>query len=391
MEEFVMKLKSLQIVLNITHQCNLKCDYCYYSKMMDIKRGSMSKEILSEVFKKLSKSSYEKLHICLHGGEPLTQNLDYFNTIISLHKEYFNNKKVIYAIQTNGTLINEEFLKFISNHNKDGIEINLGISIDGPEVVHDSYRITADGRGSFEKIMSNILLLDTYDIKYGVLSVLNDKTYEHVDEVYNFFRSLKNMACLDFIIPQYNKEYMPLKVENLSKLYISLFEKWYFDKEVNFDVRDFSALISAIAGEYGQGVCWMVPECIKNIHLISIDIKGDVAPCDNYTHVTLGNIMENEISDFMEKSRIRRMAAKYESNRISKCKFCKWYSLCSGGCPLNISPEKNESVYCLELNKIFTHINSLILSDFKKKEENVVYKANPYVVKIFDKVNKAVI
>ena len=70
---------------------------------------------------------------------------------------------------------------------------------------------------------------------------------------------------------------MPLKVENLSKLYISLFEKWYFDKGVNFDVRDFSALISAIAGEYGQGVCWMVPECIKNIHLISIDIKGDVA------------------------------------------------------------------------------------------------------------------
>jgi uncharacterized protein len=345
-------------------------------------RGKMDIELIQTIFQKIANSSFDNIDLCIHGGEPLTWPTDELEKIINLERNYLNKKYVNNSLQTNGTLIDERFISFIKRTQDQGISLKLGLSIDGPELVHDSNRKMKDSTGSFEKITRNLELLQLNQIEFGILSVINKATLENLDNIYPFFKKLRTLKNLDFIIPQYFQDRLILSPGELTEAYIFLFDSWFFDQQCSFMIREFWAIINKLIGLKREAVCWLSPNCISDLAMVSIDIKGNIFPCDNYTHVSLGNIVDVKFDDLFKTNLTRRANALIENEKKKNCLFCKWYKVCNGGCPMNILSGTSNSYYCEDYQRIFLHIQDT-LKRYKLLETNGLHVdlPNPLITK----------
>lgn len=289
----------------------------------------MSAEIVEKLIGEVFSSAPQFVSFVFQGGEPLLAGLPfYLNFIESVSKQNKKNVPVFYSIQTNGTLITEEFSHFF--HKNDWL---VGISLDGQAGVNDRARFFENGKGAFQATMKGIARLKQASVRFNILSVVTSANYMNAKETYSFFKKegfefLQFVPCLDFIDGTNSWKLQPAQWLHFQSV---LFDLWYEDiLHGNYvSIRWFDNLINLLNGHRpdscaSEGICGGYFVCESN---------GDIYPCDFYCldDYKLGNIGQNKWSEISTQTTYHR----FISDSLSiheKCSSCQYYRLCRGGC-----------------------------------------------------------
>lgn len=288
--------------------CNMKCDYCFYcdeaQKRIQESYGFMEEETLKNIIRKTMINAEGSVQYAFQGGEPSLRGIDFFKKAVEFQKKY-NRKglKVHNAFQTNGFAIDEEWCRFFVENN-----FLVGISVDGIKEVHDAYRHDKKGKETYERIVRATELMDRYGVEYNILTVVNQKTVENVDIIYNEYRKRgwkyqQYIACLDPLGEGHQKTEYAISAEQYGTFLIRLFELWYRDWKKNRQpyIRQFDNYVGILLG--------CLPEACDQRGICGIqyvvEADGGAYPCDFYMldKYRLGNFNENKMADMDEKRR----------------------------------------------------------------------------------------
>ncbi len=351
--EYFKNRKRVFILLNITHDCNMACKYCYYQHEMDKYPGKMSREVLETSIKRAAESSFEVLMFTLHGGEPLAQGVNFFTDMLDMQRKYLEGRTYSNFVQTNGTLLTEEFIEMFKEN-----DFKVSLSLDGPKDIHDTYRVYKNNRGTFNDIMKKVEMMDAKGLRFAALSVCSNNTVKNIFRYYDLFKELKNFDGMDLCAPQ--TQYMPdmLTNGNYGKGIIELFDKWFYDTECMFEIRILSSFVSSILLSQPR-MCMFVNNCFSNYIMVSIEPDGSVSPCDSNPDLKIGNILHNSLDSLIFKNPNRRIQVMDEQKRLDHCLFCEWYSYCNGGCPSLLGKDKKQ-IYCEDYKMILSRIKNAL-------------------------------
>ena len=288
--------------------CNLACDYCYYlekTKLYSQNKHRVMSDMLLERFVKeyLESQTMGQVLFTWHGGETLMRPIEFYRKALDLQKKYANGRQIDNSIQTNGTLLTDEWCKFFKENN-----FLVGISIDGPQEFHDEYRRDKMGRPSFLKVMHGIELLKKYDVEFNCMAVVNDYNADYPLEFYHFF---KEIGCqyLQFtpIVERINRHPSPLtlatatasekdadlapysiKPKQWGNFLCAIFDEWVREDVGKTFVQIFDSTLANWVGEQ-PGLCTMAKTCG---HAGVMEFNGDVYSCDHFVfpEYKLGNI-----------------------------------------------------------------------------------------------------
>ncbi|WP_265523949.1 anaerobic sulfatase maturase, partial [Providencia heimbachae] len=351
-------------------QCNIKCDYCFYLEKEHIfeHKNWMSEQTLDNFVKKYIESThFLDVHFTWQGGEPTMAGIDFFRRAIELQEKYKGNKRIFNALQTNGLLLNDEWCIFLKKHN-----FLIGVSIDGPEKMHNQYRKTSSGKGTFKKVINAIELLKKHQVEFNALTVINNFNVNYPIEVYTFLKDIgsKHIQFIELLetdIPNDKfKGDIKFDIVNFSvpaKAYgdfmSAIFRHWVRYDIGNIFIRQFESFISCILGN-GHTSCIFQPMCHDNF---VIESNGDIYECDHFVYPSfkVANI-EDDITD------INTPKLSSEKLNLSKeCMTCDYKSICNGGCPkhrINKATNANISYFCEGYKKLFSvmvpYLNAMV-------------------------------
>lgn len=341
--------------------CNLRCGYCYYLEKSGLYNEAsrlMSDDTLELFVREYirAQTTPEVLFIW-HGGEPLLRSRSFYERAIELQKRYADGRRVDNCIQTNATLLDDEWCKFLGKH-----RFLVGVSIDGTREMHDAWRKTSNGESSFRDVVRGIRLLEKYGIEWNAMATVNAMNVEHPLEFYRFFRDELECRYLQFtpVVERISKEDGVERLMHAEELggkvapYSITAEQWgrflcaIFDEWVRNDVgTTFVQLFdTTLANWVGapSGVCTMSKYCG---HSAVVEHNGDVYSCDHFvfSEYRLGNIKESSLIDMMYGAKQREFGARKHTSLPSKCRRCRYEFACHGECPRNrfLATEDGES------------------------------------------------
>ena len=317
-------------------QCSMTCDYCFYcdeaAKRESPSYGMMSEETLKNIIKKTLFQAAGDVCFAFQGGEPTLRGLRFFEKAVEFEQRYNRRQvRISNTLQTNGLQINEEWCRFFREHH-----FLIGISVDGTRETHDQCRHTKSGAPTYDRILGAIRMLDSFQVEYNILTVVNAYTAPKIREIYADYREKgwkfqQYIACLDPLGQEGGHSPYSLTPEAYGEFLSTLFELWYKDWRRGKApyIRDFENYIGIAMG--------YVPEACSQRGICSVqgvaEADGSVYPCDFYAldGYRLGNFNKDKIQDFLENDRARDFIN--ESKKISgSCRTCPYYALCRGGC-----------------------------------------------------------
>jgi len=369
-------------------KCNLDCNYCYYLEKAILygnKNQVMSEELLEKFIEQyLNSQTMPQVMFTWHGGETLMRPISFYKKALELQKKYARGRHIDNSIQTNGTLLNDEWCTFFKENN-----FLVGISIDGPQEFHDEYRRDKMGRPSFHRVMKGIELLNKHGVEFNCMAVVNDYNADYPLDFYRFF---KNTGCrfVQFtpIVERLHKNSSPLKLATAkdtdSEVELAPFSvtarQWgnflcaIFDEWVKQDVGEMFIQIfdSTLANWVGEqpGVCTMAKTCG---HAGVMEFNGDVYSCDHFVfpEYRLGNIYSKPLTAMMYSQ--EQLA--FGNNKFDKlpqqCRECDVLFACYGECPKNRFIKDrygNDGLnyLCEGYNQFYHHVMPYM--DFMKRE-----------------------
>jgi uncharacterized protein len=345
-------------VVKPTHLCNLSCKYCYNDDVRDpIMRDDTLVRVIEQTFEYVKAAAPHRLvNFIWHGGEPMIPGLKFYERIIELQERHHGDVQYSNSIQTNGMYINDEWIEFFRKS-----RFGISISIDGPRALHDTFRVDAQGRGSFDKVFSNIKKVQEASLPLGVCVVISRSNIEHVEEIYDFLSTNK----LPFnIIPmnrsggaRENFDLVGLEAEEYADAWIRMFDRWFDGDEDYVYCSDFVFKTRAILGGRPAD-CIGLANC-SNTN-ISMDPVGDVFPCatlSGHEDTKYGNIVKEDLKTIMN----RPAALSFRVRQVDpQCAECKWQHVCHGGCPARSYKFSGNfhqrDYYCPSLFKIYEYI-----------------------------------
>lgn len=329
-------MKQLSLLIKpASSLCNLRCRYCFYSDVSqnrEIKSmGIMSDEIMRSLIDRTMGTDAQQINYCFQGGEPCMAGIAYFQNFISYVNTINNGKKITYAIQTNGTWIDSEWVKlFKENH------FLVGISIDGFVRNHDYFRKDVNGKGTLKKILYNIRLLNNAGVEYNILTVLTHELSLKPKELFQFyldhnFNYVQLIPCLPSLKENEPTDRFALKPHDFANFYKKFFDLWYeeFQKGHYISVTLFDNVIPMYAGIRPEQ-CGMLGRCAMQI---VVEGNGNVYPCDFYVldEYCCGNVKTDSIESMVHHS--HAMTFLNEKRSICKlCTTCKFKNMCHGNC-----------------------------------------------------------
>lgn len=315
--------------------CNLDCSYCYYLPKKELYASNLMQEhILDEYIRQyISASPGEIIRFSWHGGEPTIAGLEFYRLAVELQNKYKPTDKTIRnGMQTNGILLDDDWCRFFAAEN-----FAIGLSLDGPEEMHDRYRLTTGGRGSFLQTMRGYDLLRRHGINPDILCVLNDYNAQFPLEVYRFFRDIGS----DYIT------FLPL-VERVSNDTVSnrsvsaaafgqfmraVFDEWSANDIGVIKINLFEEAARTAFGTEHE-VCIFRETCGD---IPVVEHNGDFYCCDHYVNSDhlVGNITDRSLASMLE-SDLQIDFGLAKKNRLpSKCRECDVLAMCNGECPKN--------------------------------------------------------
>mgnify|MGYP003402676240 FL=1 len=333
--------------------CNLACDYCYYLEKQKLYQNGdkhIMSDQLTEVFiREYIQSQFgNEVNFTWHGGEPMIRPLSYYKKVVRWQRRYAEGKAILNCLQTNGTLLTPEWCRFL--HDEGWL---VGISIDGPQDMHDAYRMKRNGGPTWEKVMQGIEMLDRYEVEWNAMAVVNDITAARPLDFYRFFRDEIECRYLQFtpVVERIRRhedgrhlahvmdgdEYAvaPFSVtpEAWGSFLCAMFDEWYNNDVGEMFVQTFEATLANWAG-MTPGVCSLSDWCG---HAAVMEHNGDIYCCDHFVfpEYYLGNIRNRGILDMLNSERQMAFADMKTKGLPTQCRQCRWQFACHGECPRN--------------------------------------------------------
>ena len=368
--------------------CNLACKYCYYLEKNNLYQNShrhlMSDEMLEQFTREyIEAQTMPQVLFTWHGGEPLMRSIDFYKKALALQKKYAHGKQIDNVIQTNGTLLTDEWCEFFAKNHW-----LVGISIDGPQEYHDHYRVTPAGKPSWEKVMQGIQLLKKHRVEWNAMAVVNAYNAEHPLEFYHFFRD-NGCQYLQFtpIVERLTEHEDGRTLASLADdREISLADasvtpqQWgnflctIFDDWVRHDVgKTFVEIFDCtLANWMGvlPGICAYSKECG---HAGVMEHNGDVYSCDHFVfpEYKLGNIRDQSLIDMLYGEKQQAFSRLKHTSLPRQCKECDMEFACHGECPKNRFEkdkygEPGLNYLCQGYYQYYTHVAPYM--DFMKRE-----------------------
>lgn len=330
-------MKHLTLLIKpVSGNCNLCCSYCFYIDEMEHRErasyGRMSETALEALIRFAFREAEKEVTFMFQGGEPVLAGIPFYQKLMELEQKHnTNNLTIHHAIQTNGTLLNEEWAGFLKQHS-----FLVGLSMDGTRTIHDLYRMDGKGNGSFKEVLRAAKLMDAYHIQYNILTVVTAAAAEEIEKIYSFFKFKgwyyqQYIACLDSVQASGEKlQYAPSS-KQYAEFLKKLFDAWYGDiiHRRPVYIRYFENLAGMEAG-YPPESCCLAGHCVDNL---VVEADGSVYPCDFYVMdgFEIGNVHTDSLEQINKK---RKEIGFIESSRSisAECRTCEWWRLCKGGC-----------------------------------------------------------
>lgn len=367
--------------------CNLRCKYCYYFEKNQLYQQDKNHVITDALLEKFIKDYIEsqvspEVLFTWHGGETLMRPIAFYEKALKLQKFYGRGRHIENCIQTNGTLITEEWCKFFKKN-----AFLVGVSIDGPQEFHDEYRKTAGGGPSFQKVMKGIRLLNKHGVEWNALAVVNDFNVDYPLDFYHFFKEIgchyiQFTPIVERIVTRSDGltlapgmteggEITDFSVtpEQWGDFLCTIFDEWVRNDVGNYYVQLFDATLANWVG-VTPGICSMSENCG---HAGVMEYNGDVYSCDHfvYPEYKLGNLKEKTLYEMMNSAKQMEFAKNKKQRLPQQCKECKFLFACHGECPKNRFLRDRYGIpglnyLCKGYYKFFEHVAPYM--DFMKKE-----------------------
>ncbi|MGM9652742.1 MAG: anaerobic sulfatase maturase [Eubacteriales bacterium] len=333
--------------------CNLRCEYCFYA---DVSRrrevpsyGIMEEDMLRVLMKRGFEAASESISFVFQGGEPTVAGLDFFRRAVAYQKTYNHKNIAVYnTIQTNGALLDGEWADFFRENN-----FLVGVSLDGYRALHDRYRKTPHGEGTFDKTVHAIELLKNSGVAFNILCVVTRDAARDPVGVYN---ALKKYGYLQFIpmIDDFGGEQreFSLQAEDYGDFLVAVFDKYAEDilRGKYVSIRDFDSYINMLKG-LPPSSCAMQGKCGG---YFVVESDGSVYPCDFYVtdEYRIGNIVHESLDALAQKETARAFIAR-SAEQSAQCRRCRWFPICRGGCRRYREPFPSPSKFCAAYKKFF--------------------------------------
>ena len=332
--------------------CNLACKYCYYLEKNKLyptaQRHLMSDEMLERFTREyIEAQTMNQVLFTWHGGEPLLRSIDFYRKALSLQQKYAGGRHIDNVIQTNGTLLTDEWCEFFAQNHW-----LVGISIDGPQPDHDHYRLTAAGKPSWQKVMQGIKLLKKHGVEWNAMAVVNAYNVNHPLEFYRFFkengcqflqftpiverltrhengRTLASLADKDEI----SLSEASVTPEQWGNFLCAIFDEWVRKDVGKIFVEIFDCTLANWMG-VSPGICAYSKECG---HAGVMEHNGDVYSCDHFVfpEYKLGNIHDHSLIDMLYGKQQQEFSRLKHSSLPRQCRECDMEFACHGECPKN--------------------------------------------------------
>lgn len=368
--------------------CNLRCKYCYYLEKDKLYKQCKNHVISDELLEKFIKEYIEaqttpQVLFTWHGGETLMRPVSFYKRALELQRIYGRGRQIDNCIQTNGTLLTDEWCQFFKDNN-----FLVGVSIDGPQEFHDEYRRTATNKPTFVKVMNGINLLNKHGVEWNALAVVNDYNADYPLEFYRFF---KQIGCkyIQFspIVERVVKREDGLTLapgmqggdtgladfsitpEQWGNFLCTIFDEWVHNDVGEYFVQLFDATLANWVGQ-APGVCILAEECG---HAGVMEFNGDVYSCDHFVYPEhlLGNLHTKTITEMMYSDQQNKFAKMKKQMLPQQCKECKFLFACHGECPKNRFLNDKYGNYglnylCKGYRQFFEHVEPYM--NFMKRE-----------------------
>jgi len=292
-----------------------------------------------------------------HGAEPLLAGIDFYTDICEWTRARYGIDAVQHHIQTNGTLLNEEWFDlFIQEH------ITTGVSLDGPREIHDANRRMRSGKGTFDLIFENIMLARKKKLFFDVLAVITRATLGHEDDFFDFFYDNRIDFGFEPIVPedQFMASDLAIEPHEFAEFTIRIFDKWFDQPErrLRLVTPPYHFLMGILQG---RNTTCHFSSCCAN-HYIAISPNGDAHSCimfARHPNLSFGNIRQQCLADILAASSRKRFLWE-RASQIPKCQSCKWLEACQGGCPHRAFVRDGNvlqpDMFCEAYKTIFDHV-----------------------------------
>lgn len=368
------KKRPLVAIIKPTHKCNLACKYCYVPE--NASKGVMSEKVLISTMVKVAEASPEKkVTFIWHGGEPLLMGLDFFVEVSKISNELRKNGfNISNAIQTNATLIDNDFLNFFQQIN----DFHIGTSLDGPREINDKVRIFPGGESCFDAAFSGILEISERRYKNGkrmgggAIAVISKANVKSPQKMYSFFRKHNiNIKFNILVSAGHATNELSITPVQYAEFFKKTFRLWYNSNDT-LRVSTFIDLIDNLI--YGSPCgCNFVSSCADTY--LSIGPSGDIYPCGRFEGIKeyyLGNVDdgENGVENAITTKTHRYLTSR-KNSIYSSCKNCRYGRLCYGGCMHNAFLNGDilgKDPFCVAYKKIYKYVEHVLHKEFIKAE-----------------------
>lgn len=369
--------------------CNLDCEYCFFLSKELLYPGSrfrMAEELQETYLRQLleAHAGAPEVVVAWQGGEPTMMGLDFFRRSIELERRYARpGQRVLNTVQTNGTLLDDEWGAFLKQH-----EFLVGISIDGPRELHDTYRVDKGGKPTFDRVLRGLDVLERHGVDWNVLTTVNAANADHGGRVYRFLRDELGATFIQFIPiveratqetleiadagwgsgvhgrPLYTQQgslvtHRSVGPQQYGRFLIDVFEEWVRRDIGTVYVQMFDSTLATWVGEPG-GMCVHAETCGDQI---ALEHNGDVYSCDHYVepNYLLGNIGDRTLLELVALPRQRAFGQDKRDTLTRYCLDCDVRFACNGGCPKDrfaTSPygEPGQHYLCPGYLAYFSHV-----------------------------------
>jgi uncharacterized protein len=318
--------------------CNLDCHYCYYLKKEQLypetKSFRMSEDVLEEyIVQQIDVSPGREISFSWHGGEPTILGLDYFHKIVALQRKHQPpDRRITNGIQTNGTLLDEDWCGFLAAE-----RFSVGLSLDGPQALHDQYRVTKGEQPTHKQVMQGYKLLRQHKIPVDILCVVHAGNVQYPSQVYRFFKQIKAqyIGFLPLVEKQPEAEIgvspRTASAEAFGAFLCTIFDEWIRHDIGRVIVQIFEEAIRTARGQE-HALCIFRKTCGD---VPVVEHNGDFFSCDHFVdpEYRLGNIRQTPLVELLESPAQRAFGQAKKDTLPGYCQTCEVRVMCNGGCP----------------------------------------------------------
>ena len=367
--------------------CNLDCTYCFFlskEALYPNDASRMSEATLEAYVAQLLQSHRTpEVTVAWQGGEPTLMGLDFFRRSVELVEQHRRpGQQIEYTMQTNGVLLDDEWCAFLERHN-----FLVGLSVDGPPEIHDTYRVNRGGQGTHRQVMKGLAALRRHEVDVNILCTVNAANESHGADVYRYFRDELGATFMQFIpiVERATPETLPLANQGWSQqpggerlLYtqtgslvtersvggetygrflVDVYEEWLRGDVGTVFVQLFDVTLQAYFGQYS--LCIHAPTCGA---ALALEHNGDLYSCDHFVepNYLLGNIHTTRMLDLVASPQQQAFGQHKKESLTAQCRSCEVLRLCNGGCPKDRfidsrDEEPGQNYLCDGLYDFYTH------------------------------------